>query len=34
LFKIIPDEVVVVQTPKEIQTRMRAKTLEFLLELA
>ena len=34
LFKITPDEVVVVESPEEVQKRMAAKTSAFLAKLA
>jgi biotin carboxyl carrier protein len=33
LFKIVPDEKIVVETPEEVQSRMRAKTSAFLANL-
>jgi len=33
LFKIVPDEKIIIETPEEIQSRMRAKTNAFLAKL-
>jgi pyruvate/2-oxoglutarate dehydrogenase complex dihydrolipoamide acyltransferase (E2) component len=33
LFKIVPDEKIVIETPQEVQARMRAKTSAFLANL-
>jgi len=34
LFKVTPDEVIVIETPEEVRARMRSKTADYLAKLA